>query len=165
MHKWWLAGVSLPAVAGLVWIAISSVAGGKAPSRALAPQAALEAAESPPVPAPRALDASPKPVSSAPPPKPPANAVEPVSQPDPAQMKALRDLLDTNPDAALAEARKDLARDPRGPDAAERTWVVVRALTRLGRSEEAHREAEAMVQSFRGTQWASDVERHVLAHP
>ncbi len=80
-------------------------------------------------------------------------------------MKALQELLDKDPETALATARKDLARDPDGPDAAEQTWVVVKALTTTGRFDEARREAEAMVPKFRDTRWANDVEHHVLAHP
>lgn len=88
-----------------------------------------------------------------------------LAQSDPVAMKALQDLLDKDKEAALAEARAGLARDPNGPDAAERTWVVVKSLTGLGRLEEARREAEVMVPKYRGTWWANDVERHVLAHP
>lgn len=80
-------------------------------------------------------------------------------------MKALQELLDKDAAAALATARKDLLRDPQSPDAAERNWVVVKALAVQGRYDEARREAEVMVPKFRGTRWADDVERHILAHP
>ncbi len=80
-------------------------------------------------------------------------------------MKALQELLDKDPEAAMRAARKDLADDPDGPDAAERNWVVVKSLAVLGRFEEARREADVMVPKFQGTRWANDIERHVLAHP
>ena len=56
-------------------------------------------------------------------------------------------------------------RDPNNPNAAERHWILIRALTDLRRSDEAREEARKMVERYRGTEWATDVQRHVLTHP
>ena len=63
------------------------------------------------------------------------------------------------------EEKGYLDRDPDGSDAAERYWVIVKSLAVEGRFEDAQREAAIMVPKYRGTRWADDVERHVLAHP
>jgi hypothetical protein len=41
----------------------------------------------------------------------------------------------------------------------------VRSLVNLGRSEEAKAEAETMVDTYRDTQYANEVERHLLTNP
>jgi hypothetical protein len=160
MNKWWLVGLALPAIAGLIWIAITSGSNGKTAARPLSTQAPAEmAAPYPQVPS--AITVPRKTVAA----KPSTTAVAPASQAEPMPMQALHDLLDKDAEAALVAARKDLARDPDGPDAAEQTWVVVKALAATGHIDEARREADVMVPKFRDTRWANDVERHVLAHP
>lgn len=159
MNKWWLVALLMPAVAGFVWIAYTSVTNEKAPLRPRPTQASSE------VQVPQSANVPRKTAASVPSAMPSTKTIDSVIQAEPLQMKALQELLDKDPAAALVAARADLARDPEGPDAAERTWVVVKALAVLGRFDEARREAEVMVPKFRGTSWANDVERHVLAHP
>lgn len=167
MNKWWLVGIALPAVAGFVWIGISSATDEKAPLRSVPKPPSSDVAASSPVQAqlPPSVNAPRKTAASATSTMPAPNKVAYASHAAPMATKDLQELLDKDPKAALAVAREDLTRDPEGPDAAERTWVVVKALTVMGRHDEARREAEVMVPKFRGTRWANDVERHVLAHP
>jgi hypothetical protein len=80
-------------------------------------------------------------------------------------MTRLHELGQTDPEASLALAREGNARFPDSPDAPERGWIVVKALTNMRRFDDAHAEAEVMVSKYRGTSWAADVERHVLVHP
>lgn len=165
MNKWWVVVLALPAVGGLVWMAITSGADGKTPARSLPKPPSTEAAASSPVQAQPPASGNVPHKSKAVATRPASNTADSLPTTKQMPMRELQDLLDEDPEAALAAAREDLARDPEGPDAAEQTWVVVKALTVMGRLEEAHREAEVMVPKFRGTKWANDVERHVLAHP
>ncbi|MGA2449841.1 MAG: hypothetical protein ABTD50_14265 [Polyangiaceae bacterium] len=80
-------------------------------------------------------------------------------------MAQLHGLAQTNPEASLQLAREGNARFPDSPDAPERGWIVVKALTNMRRFDEARDEAKIMVARYRGTSWATDVERHVLVHP
>ncbi len=84
---------------------------------------------------------------------------------EPKLMAELRPLVGKDPERALELARKGDARFPDGPDAAERSWIVVKSLTDVGRFAEARAEATRMVARFRGTSWEKDVFHHVLEQP
>jgi hypothetical protein len=156
MKKGWLVGLALLPMVGLVWIVFSGAPKGKAPVKPIATQSPPETAPPPPKPAPSVVNVPQKTLAS-------ANAAMPSAEP--MDVKTLQELLEKDPEAALKTARRDLARDPNGPDAAERNWVIVKSVAVLGRYEEARREAEIMVPKFQGTRWADDVERHLLVHP
>ena len=165
MNKWWWAGLSFPAIAGLIWIAITNVTGVHAQARARSPQDTPKVTNPAPVPMPQSAVAPRKMPDSPQSDTPATNRPGAPSPVEPMPTKALQELLDKDPAAALIVARRDLAQDPDGPDAAERNWVVVKALAVMGQFAEAKREAAVMVPKYRDTQWANDVERHVLAHP
>ncbi len=80
-------------------------------------------------------------------------------------MANLHALGETDPALSLELARQGNARFPSGPGAAERAWIVCKALTNLERFDEAHEEAEVMVKRYPGTPWAMDVTRHILVNP
>jgi hypothetical protein len=80
-------------------------------------------------------------------------------------MARLRELVATDPERALQLARADNARFPDSADAAERAWIVIKSLDSLKRFHEGRDEARVMVERFRGTAWAADVERHTLVYP
>jgi outer membrane protein assembly factor BamD (BamD/ComL family) len=80
-------------------------------------------------------------------------------------MQQLRELQGSAPLLALRLAREGNERFPNSPEAAERTWHVVKSLTDLGKFDEAREEARQMIQAFPNTSWADDVYRHVLHHP
>ncbi|HYO97640.1 MAG TPA: hypothetical protein VER33_24185 [Polyangiaceae bacterium] len=99
----------------------------------------------------------------------PASAATTASGPtladDAALTAQLRSLLTSDPGRALALARAANARFPHSAAAAERAWVVVRALAELQRFHEARHEARVVAQRYAGTHWADDVERHLLVYP
>jgi len=80
-------------------------------------------------------------------------------------MSALRALGPEDAERVLQLAREGNVRFPNGPDAAERSWTIAKALTTLQRFHEARDEAQLTVQRYPGTTWAQDVERHLLVHP
>jgi len=80
-------------------------------------------------------------------------------------MDKLRALAGKDPEQILRLARAANARDPDGPHAPERAWMVVKSLTDLGRLSEAKDEAQTMVNRYPGTSWAMDVQRHLLSNP
>jgi hypothetical protein len=80
-------------------------------------------------------------------------------------MAKLRALGATAPERALQLAREGNALFPNSPDAAERAWFVVKSLDSLGRFREGRDEARTMVERYRGSSWAADVERHTLVYP
>lgn len=80
-------------------------------------------------------------------------------------MAAIREIGRSNPLLSLTLAREGNERFKDSPDAAERGWNIVKALTELGRHEEALDEARSMFQKFKGTTWANDVHRHMLVNP
>lgn len=80
-------------------------------------------------------------------------------------MRQLHDLGETNPLLSLKLAREGNARFPQGPGAAERGWIICKALTNLERFDEAREEAKVMVKQFPGTSWAMDLTAHILIHP
>lgn len=159
MHKGWVIALSLPAIAGLVWLAITNLTPGQTSVRSPPAQTSPQVAPSSSIAVPRAEDTPRKTTLAAP------SAANSAFQGEPMPMQKLRDLLEKDPSSARTAARKDLERDPDGPDAAERYWVIVKSLAVEGRFEDAQREAAIMVPKYRGTRWADDVERHVLAHP
>jgi len=163
MNKWWLAGFAFPAIAGMAWIATKGDDNPRSSSRTTIASASPESMALA-----QSVNSSAIDVPRQTPPNGGASNLEakPAAPPDePLSTKDLQELLDKDPAAALLRARKDLARDPKDPDAAERNWVVVKSLAVLGRYEEARVEAKTMVEKFPGTRWANDVERHILAHP
>jgi hypothetical protein len=81
------------------------------------------------------------------------------------QMKTLRTLVETEPEKAIAMARQANRRFPKSPDAAERSWIVVKGLANLKRFPEARDEAKAMVQKYPDNQFARDAERHLMVYP
>lgn len=80
-------------------------------------------------------------------------------------MTELRALAQSAPERSLELAREGDARFPGSEDAPERAWFKIRALVNLARFEEARAEAVVMVDTYRDTPWAGDVERHLLTHP
>jgi hypothetical protein len=92
-------------------------------------------------------------------------AAKPLEDPDPALMPKLRELTTKDPESALRLAREANARFPNSRDAAERAWIVVKSLDNLKRFHEGQAEARIMVERYRGTSWAADVERHTLVYP
>jgi hypothetical protein len=80
-------------------------------------------------------------------------------------MERLRELRSQNPELSLKLAREGDTKFPGSPDAAERGWFAVRALMDMERVDDAVAEARAMVEKYRGTFFAADVERHMLTHP
>lgn len=84
---------------------------------------------------------------------------------EPATMKLLRELGDSMPTMSLALAREANRRFPNSADAAERGFYICKSLVNLERFQEAQEEARVIVERFRGTPWAEDLERHLLVNP
>jgi hypothetical protein len=80
-------------------------------------------------------------------------------------MAKLHALKETDPPLTLQLARQGNLQHPDSPDAPERQWMVAKALTNLGRFDEARTEAEFAVKRYPGTSWTSDLQRHVLSNP
>lgn len=80
-------------------------------------------------------------------------------------MASLRALGLKHPERSLELAREGHALFPASPDAAERGWFVVRALVELGRFDQALAESRSMVEKYRGSPFALDVEKHLLTRP
>ncbi len=177
MEKRWLMAVALTLVAALVWIASSAWSGGKSsPLEHATAHFADESVATVVRPQPIAIQGAPQPTPPALPTAPTLSAPTPsaglapveaaVAAPSESQIMAkLHELGETNPEASLALARQGNAQFPDSPDAPERGWIVVKALTNMRRFDDAHAEAESMVRQYRGTSWANDVERHVLVVP
>lgn len=158
MNKGWVVALALPAIFGIAWIVAKNGSEERTSPRPLA--SAVTSEITPAAPADLAA-AQKKPLPS-------VNTVASVAPKEKTELmntKDLQALLDKDPAEALKIARRDFAKDPTGPDAAERNWVIVKSLAVLGHYEEARREAEVMVPKFRDTRWANDIERHILAHP
>jgi hypothetical protein len=147
-------------------------------------------APSAPAPAPLPLPAVPGRDAPAPapaaaravPPAPPDAAVPPRAQPLPENaasratkinaaayqtehMDALRQLVETDPQKAIELARVANRRFPNSPEAAERSWIVVKGLANLKRFHDARDEAKVMVQKYPGNKFALDAERHATVYP
>jgi hypothetical protein len=82
-----------------------------------------------------------------------------------ALMSRLRELGQSDPARALEMAREGNDRFSGSADAPERYHTLIKALENLGRFDEAREEAQRMVDTYPGTPWTEDVERHVLRHP
>jgi hypothetical protein len=82
-----------------------------------------------------------------------------------ALMARLRELGQRDPALALEIAREGNERFSGSADAPERYHTLIKALENLGRFDEAREEAQRMVDTYPGTPWTEDVERHVLRHP
>ena len=80
-------------------------------------------------------------------------------------MGTLRELLNSEPRRAIELARQANKRAPDSPDAAERAWIVVKALASLKRFHEARDEAAAMAGRYPDSSWAMDAKRHMLVQP
>jgi len=80
-------------------------------------------------------------------------------------METLRELLNSEPRRAIELARQANKRAPDSPDAAERAWIVVKALASLKRFHEARDEAAAMAGKYPDSSWAMDAKRHMLVQP
>ena len=107
-------------------------------------------------------------VPPAPPPVPPVPAAKPAPAAgggDVVAIEALRDLLNSQPLRAIELARQANQRAPESPDAAERAWIIVKALAGLGRFHEARDEAAGLVSKYPDTSWALDAKRHMLVQP
>lgn len=99
-------------------------------------------------------------------PHPPAPETrEPQGASPHADVDALDALVISDPEHALAYARDALARDPDSSLAPRYARSLVKALTGLGRFHEARDEARRIVERYRGTPEALDVERHLLVYP
>jgi hypothetical protein len=80
-------------------------------------------------------------------------------------METLRELLNSEPRRAIELARQANKRAPDSPDAAERAWIVVKALASLKRFHEARDEAAALAGKYPDSSWAMDAKRHMLVQP
>jgi hypothetical protein len=80
-------------------------------------------------------------------------------------METLRDLRDSDASLTLQLAREGARRFKNSADAAERAWFIVKALSDLGRHDEARLEGRALVDKYRQTRWAEDVYRHLFVNP
>jgi hypothetical protein len=80
-------------------------------------------------------------------------------------MTTLRELRGSDPERTLALARDGNQRFPNSPDVAERSWVIVKSLSDLGRHDEARAEGRILLERFRDTRWGEDVYRHLFVNP
>jgi hypothetical protein len=80
-------------------------------------------------------------------------------------METLRELLNSEPRRAIELARQANKRAPDSPDAAERGWIIVKALASLKRFHEARDEAATLAGKFPDSSWAMDAKRHMLVQP
>jgi hypothetical protein len=80
-------------------------------------------------------------------------------------MNTLRELGDSVPERSLKLAREGNERFPNSLDAAERGWYICKSLVNLEDFYDAREEARAMVAKYPGTEWATDVQRHLLVNP
>jgi hypothetical protein len=84
---------------------------------------------------------------------------------EPTLMDTLRDLRGSDPSLTLQLARQGNHHFKDSAGAAERSWFIVKALSDLGRHDEARREGRVLVDKFTKTRWAQDVYRHVFVNP
>ena len=80
-------------------------------------------------------------------------------------MKELRTLRKASPGRALELARSGSDRFGDSADAAERSWIIVKSLSELGRHEEARAEGRKLVERYRDTRWGQDAYRHLFVNP
>jgi hypothetical protein len=79
-------------------------------------------------------------------------------------MARLRIARDSDSALCIELAREGNRRFPDSPQAAERASILIHALARLGRSSEARREAEAMVNRYPDSDWLREIEQFTGAH-
>jgi hypothetical protein len=97
---------------------------------------------------------------------PPATALPAAAaRDDLVAMETLRELLNTEPLRAIELARQANRRAPDSPDAAERSWIIVKALASLKRFHEARDEAATLAAKYPDSSWALDAKRHMLVQP
>ncbi|HET9956023.1 MAG TPA: hypothetical protein VFQ61_16065 [Polyangiaceae bacterium] len=159
-------------MAGVVWLAWREV---RPTPREAAPLAAEEEAGTP---APPPLSASAAPTS----PSTFREATTPISasagprdalpsQPLPVQptdaelMNSLHELGWSNPTKTLELARQGNSRFPSSANAPERASLIIRALSSLGRQEEARVEAKKMLETYPRSSWTEDVHKHMFVNP
>jgi hypothetical protein len=94
-----------------------------------------------------------------------APSAEPDAPDEPSLMTTLRGLRGSDPERTLALARDGNQRFPNSPDVAERSWVIVKSLSDLGRHDEARAEGRILLERFRDTRWGEDVYRHLFVNP
>lgn len=99
--------------------------------------------------------------AAAPPPRP----TQPVQSNEDTLAESMHRLEATDPAAALELARQGQRRWPDGPRAAEFAAIEVKCLYLLGKPSEGRGAAEAMVNKYRNSTWALEVERQTGAHP
>lgn len=92
-------------------------------------------------------------------------APQPVRSAEDSLAELMHQLEPSNPAAALELARQGQTRWPTGPRAAEFAATEVKCLYLLGRPSEGRGAAEAMVNKYRNSPWALEVERETGAHP
>lgn len=80
-------------------------------------------------------------------------------------MSELRNLRRVNPGRALELARSGEQRFGESPEAAERSWIIVKSLSDLGRHDEARAEGRKLIERYRDTRWGEDVYRHLFVNP
>jgi hypothetical protein len=119
------------------------------------PPVAAEPAPAPPV----ARPAAPAPPKGSP------LSEHDVAQLDEARLMArLRTAAESDPPLAIKLAREGNRRFPHGTDVAERTSILIHALSATGESMEARGEAERMVNDLPDSAWVREVERFTGAH-
>lgn len=84
---------------------------------------------------------------------------------DDAFMARLRDMWMVQPEVALRLADEGEQRVKDTPYAAECAWIAIRALVEMGDFASAREKSKEMVEMYRGTHWAMDIQRHMLSHP
>ena len=80
-------------------------------------------------------------------------------------MSELRQLRRASPERALELARAGNERFGDSADAAERSWIIVKSLSELGRHDEARAEGKRLLERYRDTRWGEDVYRHLFVNP
>jgi hypothetical protein len=96
---------------------------------------------------------------------PASSSATPAALDERSLMTTLRELRGSDPERTLALARDGNQRFPNSPDVAERSWVIVKSLSDLGRHDEARAEGRILLERFRDTRWGEDVYRHLFVNP
>ncbi|MDC3961762.1 hypothetical protein [Polyangium jinanense] len=128
------------------------------PPPAAPPAPSPSSTATPPPPAPRA------PISAAPAPSLSASAEAPAPDPlaeEAALLERARAALNTSPAEALSLAEAHAARFPTGKLGMEREIVIIDALRRLGRTDEARTRGEALLSRARGSLYEERVRKRL----
>ena len=80
-------------------------------------------------------------------------------------MARLREMWMVQPEVALRLAEEGERRFKDTPNAAECAWIAIRAMVEMGDFSSAEEKSEEMVETYHGTHWAMDIQRHMLSHP